>query len=89
MLEAIERAGSISGAAMALGMSYRRAWTLVATMNRCFTGPLVVTSPERRKGAALTPEGRRVLRLYRRIEAQSQRAARADLAQLRRLLIRQ
>ena len=34
LLEAIEREGSISAAARALGMSYRRAWLLVETMNR-------------------------------------------------------
>jgi len=88
LLEAIERAGSISGAAQALGMSYRRAWTLVSTMNGCFAEPLVATAAERRSGARLTAQGRLVLRLYRRIEAESLRAARADLAALRRLLLR-
>ena len=36
LLEAIAREGSISAAGRALGMSYRRAWLLVDTMNRCF-----------------------------------------------------
>ncbi len=36
LLEAIQEAGSISGAARALGMSYRRAWLLVEEINgRC------------------------------------------------------
>jgi molybdate transport system regulatory protein len=86
LLEAIERAGSISAAAVALGMSYRRAWVLVATMNECFLRPLVATSAHRARGAALTADGRQVLRLYRRNEAVSRRAAQADLAALRRLL---
>ena len=30
--------------ARALGMSYRRAWVLVDTMNRCFRKPLVTTA---------------------------------------------
>jgi molybdate transport system regulatory protein len=85
-MEAIDRTGSISAAAGALGMSYRRAWMLVAAMNRCFLPPLVATSPHRRQGAALTPAGRIVLRLYRRIEARSRRAAQRDLAELRRRL---
>src|SRR6185437_6573473 len=42
LLEAIDAAGSITAAAKQLGMSYRRAWLLVDTMNRCFTEPLVV-----------------------------------------------
>jgi molybdate transport system regulatory protein len=86
LLEAIDRAGSISAAAVALGMSYRRAWVLVATMNQCFLRPLVATSAHRARGAALTPDGRLVLRLYRRIETRSRRAAQADLAHLSRLL---
>jgi molybdate transport system regulatory protein len=74
LLEAIERTGSISGGARALGMSYRRAWLLVDTMNGCFVRPLVVTSKWRGKGAWLTNDGRKVLRLYRRIESRSKDA---------------
>src|SRR5881296_845622 len=44
LLGAIDRRGSISAAARALDMSYRRAWLLVETMNRCFGRPLVVTT---------------------------------------------
>ena len=59
LLEAIAREGSISAAGRALGMSYRRAWMLVDTMNRCFRAPLVETHPGGGKnaGAQLTPEG--------------------------------
>lgn len=86
LLEAIGGTGSISAAARALGMSYRRAWVLVATMNACFLRPLVATTARRSAGAALTPDGRAVLDLYRRIEAKSLAAARADIASLRRRL---
>jgi len=86
LLAAIAASGSITGAARALGMSYRRAWVLVATMNRCFARPLVATTARRSAGAALTPEGRRVLGLYRRIERRSLAAARRDIAALRRML---
>ena len=41
LLEAIAKTGSITAAAKALGMSYRRAWLLVDTMNRCFKSPVV------------------------------------------------
>ncbi len=43
MLEAIAEPGSIAAAERAMGMSYRRAWLLVYTMNRCFHGNLVTT----------------------------------------------
>jgi molybdate transport system regulatory protein len=86
LLEAIARDGSISAAAESMGMSYRRAWILVETMNRCFAAPLVATSRRRREGARLTDEGRQVLSLYRRVERLSVQAARAPLSEIGRLL---
>ena len=70
LLEAIDRTGSITAAAKALGMSYRRAWLLVDTMNRCFKSPVVDAESGGRRGGgtALTPVGADVVRRYRRIE---------------------
>lgn len=72
LLEAIAREGSISGAGRALGMSYRRAWMLVDTMNRCFRSPLVEAHPGggRQGGAKLTAEGEAALASYRSLSAQ-------------------
>jgi len=66
LLRAIRDAGSISGGARKMGMSYRRAWLLVETMNSCFVTPLVATATGGRAGggAQLTPAGRRVLDDY-------------------------
>jgi len=86
LLEAIGRTGSISSGARALGMSYRRAWLLVETMNGSFASPLIVTSKWRGGGARLTPAGRKALSLYRNIEARSEAAAKRHLAALQRLL---
>lgn len=86
LLDAIGRTGSISAGARAIGMSYRRAWLLVETMNGSFDTPLVVTSKWRGGGARLTPAGKEVLRLYRGIESRSHAAARTLLARLERLL---
>lgn len=86
LLQAIDERHSISEAARRLGMSYRRAWSLVDTMNRCFRRPLVETAAWRGGGSSLTPAGRRVLELYRRIEAESLRATREDRRRLHRLL---
>ncbi len=71
LLEAIDRCGSISAAGRAMGMSYRRAWLLVETMNRCWSSLLVDTTPGggTEKGARLTPCGREILDAYRTIEA--------------------
>ena len=56
LLEAIAKTGSITAAARALGMSYRRAWLLVDTMNRCFEEPVVAaeTGGKRGGGTRLT-----------------------------------
>src|SRR5690242_15106591 len=70
LLEAIERTGSISAGARAMGMSYRRGWLLVDAMNRCFAAPLVEAHRGGGKagGAALTAAGHRVLATYRALE---------------------
>lgn len=79
LLEALDREGSISGAGRALGMSYRRTWLLVDTMNRCWTQPLVEAIPGggEGKGARLTAQGREVLTAYRALEARLADAAAA------------
>lgn len=66
LLRYIDSVGSISGAGRAMGMSYRRAWLLVDTMNRCFREPLVEAHPGSgsNAGAHLTPAGRRALTAY-------------------------
>ncbi len=72
LLEAIVRTGSISAAGRELKMSYRRAWLLVDTMNRCFVSPLVETHPGGGKnaGARLSPEGETALAAYRALSEQ-------------------
>lgn len=75
LLDAIAAHGSISAAARALGLSYRRAWLMVDTMNRCFATPLVATHPGGRHGADLTEEGRAVCEAYRALVAALEAAA--------------
>lgn len=67
LLDAIATTGSISAAAREMGMSYRRAWLLVDTMNACFRSPLVSTAKGGAEGggASLTATGRTVLTEYR------------------------
>ena len=90
LLEAIGATGSISGAARSLGMSYRRAWLLVDTMNRCFRTPVVQAEAggKRGGGAQLTPLGAEVIRRYRRLERGAARAGAADLRALTRSVTR-
>jgi len=76
LLEAIDTAGSISAAARELGLSYRRAWDLVDTMNHCFIHPLGarVKGGKGGGGAQLTDEGRNILKLYRTMETKALKA---------------
>ena len=89
LLEGIKETGSIAAAGRRMGMSYKRAWTLVESMNRCFREPLVETSRggHARGGAALTGSGERVLGSYRRMQVLTEEAIASELAELRRLLV--
>ncbi len=70
LLEAVGRTGSISAAGRALGMSYRRAWTLVDALNRSFDGPVVSATAggPGGGGAEVTPLGRDLVDAYRDLE---------------------
>jgi molybdate transport system regulatory protein len=84
LLEHIRDSGSIAAAGRQMKMSYTRAWGLVEAMNRDFAAPLVRSAKggAERGGAALTPLGLEVLQRYRRVQANSMRAAAADLRAL-------
>lgn len=81
LLDAIGAHGSISAAARAMDMSYRRAWLLVDAMNRCWRAPLVETSPGGAKGsgARVSELGNRVLERYRRLQSALTTTANSDL----------
>ena len=71
----IDRAAAEMEPARSIGMSYRRAWLLVVTMNRCFLEPLVETHPGGGKaaGAKLTSAGEAALAAYRSLSSQVER----------------
>ncbi|MCJ2012703.1 winged helix-turn-helix domain-containing protein [Methylobacterium sp. J-076] len=77
LLETIAAHGSISAAGRALGMSYRRAWTLVEAMNAGFGRPVVEAQSGGRAGggARLSPLGADLVARYRAIEAAAGAAA--------------
>lgn len=84
LLERIARCGSIAAAGREMGMSYKRAWELVGTLNAMFRDPLVARSRggPGGGGAELTPAGREVLDLYRAFEREAAEAGAAQLAAL-------
>ena len=87
LLAAIAQTGSISAAARDLGMSYKRAWYLIDTMNQCF-GAVVEAAKggSTRGGALLTPLGQELLARYRTIEQAAAAAIAPDLQRLQDLL---
>ena len=85
LLARIRETGSVAAAASAMGMSYRRAWSLVAEANRAFRAPLVTLSRggEGGGGARLTAEGEAILASYRALEALVLREGATFLAAIR------
>jgi len=76
LLEEIGRHGSISQAARHVPLSYKAAWDAVDAMNNLADRPLVQRSAGGRAGGGttLTDHGRRVIALYRAVEAEYQLA---------------
>ena len=87
LLQAIQETGSISAAARRMNMSYRRAWMLVDTMNRCFRKPVVVASPGGKGGGArVTDFGTTVLTKYQLMEATAVAAVSTQIKAFSKLL---
>ncbi|HQT00621.1 MAG: LysR family transcriptional regulator [Hydrogenophilales bacterium 16-64-46] len=84
LLEAIIETGSIAAAGRSMAMSYKRAWHLVDTMNRCFNTPLVESTKggAHGGGATVTPLGHEVIARYRALEHHARAAAAQDFAAL-------
>ncbi|MDX2309152.1 MAG: LysR family transcriptional regulator [Hyphomicrobium sp.] len=77
LLELIHREGSLSRAAEAMGISYRRAWLFMSQINKAFD-EVAVATPEHGHGggpARLTPFGQELIRHYRSIEAETTKAS--------------
>jgi molybdate transport system regulatory protein len=70
LLEAIKSTGSISDAARALGMSYRRAWLLVNSLKQGFSEPVTLsaTGGKGGGGARVTPFGLSLIKQFRLLE---------------------
>ena len=88
LLEGIGETGSIAEAAKRMGMSYKRAWSLVQALNDGFGRPLIETSRggPGQGGASLTKAGAEVLRRYRTMEETTRTAIEADVVALVALL---
>ena len=84
LLQSLHDTGSISAAAREMGMSYKRAWLLLDSVNQTFTEPVIATASGGAGGggARLTAFGAEVLERYRRIAERAEARADDDLAVL-------
>src|SRR5687767_9126941 len=81
LVDLIDSTGSISAAARAMDMSYRRAWLLVAALNESFTEPVIVaaTGGTSGGGARVTPFGKRLVARFHAMEDKASAAIASDL----------
>jgi molybdate transport system regulatory protein len=84
LLEAIDELGSIQQAARQIGWSYRHAWEYLKNMERNAGAPILRASHGGTSGGGtrLTPQGRKLLRDYKRL----QKTLRATMQRKSRLL---
>nr|WP_223115746.1 LysR family transcriptional regulator [Paracoccus amoyensis] len=70
LLSLIDRLGSISAAGREMGMSYKRAWSLIEEMNSAFAAPVVASSRGGKGGggATVTATGQEVMRRFQALE---------------------
>lgn len=88
LLELIGEHGSISRAAAAMGMSYKRAWYLIDEFSAMFTEPLIERQHGGKGGgsAHLTPFGAEVIDRYRDMEAKAQKSMAKNCAAIEKRL---
>ncbi len=69
LLKAIEAEGSLSKAAKVIGMSYKKAWTLVDTVNKTAKEAVVTKTVGGQKGGGtvITPYGKRLIEAFETI----------------------
>lgn len=77
LLEKIEETGSISAAAKEMGMTYRRAWHLLKTVQMVLHEDVIETSVGGKKGggAKLTMVGKELITLFRSTETEANKGA--------------
>jgi molybdate transport system regulatory protein len=88
LIERIAQTGSISAAARAMGMSYRRAWQLVEALNRDYRERVIdtATGGKRGGGARVTSFGQQIVARFRAMEHKASAAIASDLRRFERYI---
>jgi molybdate transport system regulatory protein len=90
LLEGIRAHGSLSEAARRIGISYRRAWLLVDSVNKSFEIPAAVSTSGGRGGrrSQITPFGVLLIERYREVEGKLNNVAGDSLEDIRKRVSR-
>ncbi|UII26338.1 LysR family transcriptional regulator [Fulvivirga maritima] len=66
LLQLIDELGSLSKAAKTMGMSYKKAWDIINTLNSKSSEPIVVLQKGGAKGggAEITEKGKKIMKSY-------------------------
>lgn len=74
LLEQIEKTGSINQAAKNMGMSYKKAWQMINSMNAQTKTPIVITQTGGSSGggAIVSEEGHEMMRYYKELQKRFQ-----------------
>lgn len=66
LLQEIDKTGSINNAAKEMGMSYKKAWTIISDLNKHFNEPLVVTKSggEGGGGSVITDTAKSIMKYH-------------------------
>jgi molybdate transport system regulatory protein len=69
LLKAVDATGSLSKAAKSIGMSYKKAWTLIDAVNKSAKEAVVVTSigGQNGGGTIITPYGKNLIGAFEKI----------------------
>lgn len=69
LLKAIQNSGSLSKAAKALKMSYKKAWTMVDAINKTGKEPIIETSigGSGGGGTVITPYGKKLINIFEEV----------------------
>ncbi|SRR5258708_38742246 len=80
LLDLVHESGSISNAAGAMGMSYKKAWEIVSRMNSRGQRPYVILRKggKRGGGAELTATGKKVLQSFKKLNRKVQSVIRKE-----------
>lgn len=85
LLELIAETGSISEAAKAMGMSYKKAWELVNTLNAHTNKPVVIprAGGEKGGGSTITAEAKALIAYHRDLRERFAAFLQAETARLK------